>query len=107
MRISDWSSDVYSSDLEPMLWDAHSPHGLIHRDAQPWTVLKAAPTPRERDLLILADQGIGDIIQQWRYVDSVAEQFRRARVCCRPELRRLLGGQIGRASCRERVWQYV
>src|SRR3546814_4381966 len=71
MRISDWSSDVCSSDLREALWEAvrlgiadvvgsdHAPHSREE---------KAAPYPR-------SPSG--------------------------------MPGEIGRASCRERVCQYV
>src|SRR3546814_1665259 len=63
LRISDWSSDVCSSDLRG------SP-----------VVLEAAGDPRRR----------GEQVQN--VVAEVAQQHR---------------GEIGRASCRERVCQYV
>ncbi|TAL81667.1 MAG: hypothetical protein EPN46_08505 [Candidimonas sp.] len=93
-----WSLDVdvtraSTGQVESMLWDANAPHGLIRREVRPQALQKRAPAFRERDLLILADQGVGDIVQQWRYVPSVARQFRRVRVQCRPELQRLLRRQ--------------
>src|SRR3546814_5864302 len=77
MRISDWSSDVCSSDLSDC-----DPAERRHRA---WTSGKSA------DLLVL-----------------------RANPCLlcnghdlRHPLSAACGGQIGRASCRERVCQYV
>ncbi|MEO6985472.1 MAG: hypothetical protein ABI155_09025 [Paralcaligenes sp.] len=93
-----WSLDVdvtrpSTGQVESMLWDANAPHGLVRRDAHLPSLQKSTFAFRESNLLILADQGVGDIIQQWRYVQSAAEQFRRVRVQCRPELQRLLRRQ--------------
>src|SRR3546814_9833596 len=68
MRISDWSSDVCSSDLRVE------------------NFLLFLPIGREAQLLV---QGQGA-----RMVHGVG-------------VHREALGQIGRASCRERVWQYV
>src|SRR3546814_7634595 len=64
MRISDWSSDVCSSDLEGMMPRTRRPA------CRPWG---RAPAPRTERMAAL----------------------------------RLGRGKIGRASCRERVCQYV
>src|SRR3546814_4503284 len=79
MRISDWSSDVCSSDL-PLLATLHSP---------------VVATPGEmrgsswrRDRVDHAGYGIG-----WRIYDYAGH--------------RVVYHEIGRASCRERVCQYV
>lgn len=93
-----WSLDVdvtrpSTGQIESMLWDANAPHGLSRRDAQLSAFQETTPVFSERNLLILADQGVGDIVQQWRYVSSVAKQFRRVRIQCRPELQRLLRRQ--------------
>src|SRR3546814_1159813 len=62
MRISDWSSDVCSSDLS-----AAPSHGVVHHTIRPWTKkAQSSPTPTAS-----------------------------------------IGKEIGRASCRERVCQYV
>jgi len=81
-----------TGQVESMLWDANAPHGLARRDAQSWVIRKTAHPAQGRDLLILADQGVGDIVQQWRYVQSVASRHR-VRVLCRPEVRRFLRRQ--------------
>src|SRR3546814_3695554 len=86
MRISDWSSDVCSSDLA-------GPHHHFVRagDAVAATALRRIP----------AD------VQQ----DGNAGRRKRARQGGQPmtpiELGAIIIGEIGRASCRERVCQYV
>src|SRR3546814_1857355 len=74
MRISDWSSDVCSSDLEPqgeIVPDAHVTELFGIDDAQPRRRLRA------------------------KYLGQLIGRPGRAE------------GEIGRASCRERVCQYV
>src|SRR3546814_1876213 len=81
MRISDWSSDVCSSDL---LARGESGGDVRDFDLHPLRSAKAAVPA------VPGDRRDGD-------------QGHRAQ-----EARRELGaGQIGRASCRERVCQYV
>src|SRR3546814_1539710 len=91
MRISDWSSDVCSSDLGIVLADDPKGvrrKGLLRTHAQPARAAHGIP-------------------QQQRVRDCYgAELARPRRVACAlrnqgPE------GQIGSASCRERVCQYV
>lgn len=93
-----WCLDVdvrqLSTDqVERMLWDANTPWGLVRRDPHSSTIMSVLPGPRERDLLIVAEQGIGDIVQQLRYVPPVAAHFRRARMQCKPELHRFVRRQ--------------
>src|SRR3546814_10127855 len=73
MRISDWSSDVCSSDL---LQPRHRDAAGIRRLAR-----------REHDLCILEDM---HAVEVGRHVGAFADR-----------------DEIGRASCRERVCQYV
>src|SRR3546814_3704973 len=75
MRISDWSSDVCSSDLV----DAAAAAG----DGQAHALLVAR---RQGDLAALLGHRLGSVLHQ---VQDRLDQ------------------QIGRASCRERVCQYV
>src|SRR3546814_4737480 len=87
MRISDWSSDVCSSDLElivpPIVMDDHPNLAALcgNRGVVELGAGKGVHVHR------LADQRAGDDVRQ-------AEA-------------RLLHVQIGRASCRERGCQYV
>src|SRR3546814_19401975 len=96
MRISDWSSDVCSSDLCPV-WHCR------------WTQSRALPHLRRKRACPARS----------------ADARRDGRRCCHPQSADLAGfgrrarceagewedqrrvPQIGRASCRERVWQYV
>src|SRR3546814_4552803 len=84
LRISDWSSDVCSSDLQRMQLDrlAFDQGRLERLDAQTMQGRRAIQQHR-----MLADHLFEDV----------------------PDLRPLLLDhlQIGRASCRERVCQYV
>src|SRR3546814_5646607 len=80
MRISDWSSDVCSSDL-PLRRHEEFPSGFKRPDAR-----------REH-----ADEGVLDAIQPERRPDDIC-----------PTTEPLLPErEIGRASCRARVCQYV
>src|SRR3546814_7428702 len=80
MRISDWSSDVCSSDL---LEQVHELRRIGVRLAPPALAIEAADGQR----------GHAAVERRLVLFDRVDEQ-------------RLIA-QIGRASCRERVWQYV
>src|SRR3546814_2875553 len=88
MRISDWSSDVCSSDLDeelPALRLRVSPTSAA------WSVLKRSPGgPMSRVLIGKADN----------VAAGEARKLARIRI---GEMQQ----EIGRASCRERVWQYV
>src|SRR3546814_3509438 len=81
MRISDWSSDVCSSDLFVKRWD-----DLIGWEGR--TAGEADFFPR-----LLAAHGV-------RHVADIATGTGFHAVM-------LAGAEIGRASCRERVCQYV
>src|SRR3546814_1257239 len=82
MRISDWSSDVCSSDLrsECAGVEVAGDHGV-----------------RERKVTVRADIGVARVGVE-RRKDEVAAVFDADGLCA---------GKIGRASCRERVCQYV
>src|SRR3546814_2942089 len=85
MRISDWSSDVCSSDLDVAAHEADLAVRLLGK----------RPTAR------LVDVGGEDM-------RALARQFQHR---CLADTRRRAGDdgdlEIGRASCRERVCQYV
>src|SRR3546814_6769967 len=84
MRISDWSSDVCSSDL----------HEAELR-------LRAAEANLER-----LDDVIGALEEQLKALKRQARQASRYRNL-NDHIRRAEAIEIGRASCRERVCQYV
>src|SRR3546814_10004686 len=88
MRISDWSSDVCSSDLVPKGWtipvDADF---FVFEATAEWTDVAT------RYVIGLAALISGDPVYAERLLQEVERKIR--------------SGQIGRASCRERVCQYV
>src|SRR3546814_19518713 len=88
MRISDWSSVVCSSDLKD--------HRQRPGHGEPVGVADADP-PRQHGLLdeVVGGHGEGE---GDRDDDRAAGE---------PDLVPVAGDQIGRASCRERVCQYV
>src|SRR3546814_7686751 len=85
MRISDWSSDVCSSDLHAGRRGGH----LLDADA-------------EHEAGLLRGNGIQALVDRGRA--GGAGVFHAGR---RLEAQARIGLQIGRASCRERVCQYV
>src|SRR3546814_11806744 len=100
MRISDWSSDVCSSDL------AVVPEGTADRALQSASLARAvllvqhgAADPR---LVRRAGPLQSDLRAACHAVPQAADRVALA-LCTRLELR----PEIGRASCRERVCQYV
>src|SRR3546814_11025359 len=100
MRISDWSSDVCSSDLEIV--------GEREVDvAQHFLAVKAAID--EVDFAARVEVGgLADEVDE-AADRSLAEQHR-CRAAHDLDAREIIGvrgDQIGRASCRERVCQYV
>src|SRR3546814_11650504 len=111
MRISDWSSDVCSSDLRKF------PHITSKRDldvnrrgvALDGTRLYLLNLEDQQSVAVL-DQGI--LIQHKRTTSDCVSELaghHDIRSLCqflwRP--RRVILSKIGRASCRERVCQYV
>src|SRR3546814_20564509 len=84
MRISDWSSDVCSSDLADGLADLRVDFGDRRNAEKQGAQVKAGASGEDRDLA--RGMGLGD---------DVARFGRPAR------------GKIGRASCRARVGQDV
>src|SRR3546814_10031194 len=109
MRISDWSSDVCSSDLDADAADAHDQHDVAGTNLG--GVDRRSPTGRhttadegrdvERDVLVDLDGSpLGE--------DGVFGEGRDQRAL--PNVLAILGvapEEIGRAACRERVCQTV
>src|SRR3546814_15666894 len=82
MRISDWSSDVCSSDLTPA---GRDPEPVLHRDGDEGDILDAG-----------GQMAVG------RAGEYGSDHFSCAHAALPSS-----GREIGRASCRERVCQYV
>src|SRR3546814_12844006 len=109
MRISDWSSDVCSSDLLLRQYKLPAKVNLIPFNPWPGTDYECSTPERIRRFSdIVFEGGISapvrtprgrDIMAACGQLKSASEKKSRA------ELDRL--AEIGRASCRERVCQYV
>src|SRR3546814_14183919 len=100
MRISDWSSDVCSSDLETLPLDRQDVEDLImHFDeaALAWCQLPPA-------------MAMTNVVRTRSDLTSMLK-IRRASIEDTPTVLnlvpRLIAFEIGSASCRERVCQYV
>src|SRR3546814_19771377 len=101
MRISDWSSDVCSSDLEIESVVAVDRTGRFERHLQ----MSFGQLPMI-DLLVSQCQHLSDEVGQAHYsvgADRDAHVLQSEIVQSRMQRHH----KIGRASCRERVWQYV
>src|SRR3546814_11800665 len=98
MRISDWSSDVCSSDLEKQPW--------LESDDEPvgWSEAKGDDSARTMKAIIL-EEAIA------RLASAESKRLREKVKWVLEKERTDISGirvlQIGRASCRERVCQYV
>src|SRR3546814_11002975 len=101
MRISDWSSDVCSSDLDGAAIQAQP--GLVMQFQ-----LVATQRPAQFAFQVSEAAGIA--------IDAFVEYMKGAALCALgllhgdmgvPHQRVRAGLEIGRASCRERVCQYV
>src|SRR3546814_12963847 len=98
MRISDWSSDVCSSDLYPLV--RNSENGFV------------ADMPLEYGFwlllaLVLAHAGAAFRHHIFQGDDTLRHMLPVPRRADPPVLRRVDQGEIGRASCRDRVCQDV
>src|SRR3546814_19999021 len=103
MRISDWSSDVCSSDLLKLLYLAHRPsRGLISMFGQDVSTASRSALPMLR-------RRIGVVFQDFRLLDhltaldNVALPLRIAGA----DAQRTRDHEIGSAAWRESVCQYV
>src|SRR3546814_18586761 len=100
MRISDWSSDVYSSDLKGALIDVAASNFIFGRaniDGRP--VVASAD-----DFTVHGGAADAALHRKFVQCEAMAHEYRL------PLIRMIDGtggGEIGRASCRDRVCQYV
>src|SRR3546814_1863646 len=98
MRISDWSSDVCSSDLEmpgPLQEILTAPASPAGYGDDLGRALAALQLQDGLDAFLVRHDDVGD------------HQVRRVGVEQLDASAAVRGAGIGRASCRERVWQYV
>src|SRR3546814_9958603 len=103
MRISDWSSDVCSSDLAPIEFRWKDSRNMATAISANKAELLAIADAVAREKLIDRDiviEAMEDAIQRAARSRYGAENDIRAKIDPK-------SGEIGRASCRERVCQYV
>src|SRR3546814_11261741 len=109
MRISDWSSDVCSSDLQRFGEAAHGDGNLgVDRPESPATRgdhLAIQPLCRLELAQVIEQHR--QVVPARRHVGVVVAQLRAARGDGLPVPRLAFLQQIGRASVRERECQYV
>src|SRR3546814_2705527 len=99
MRISDWSSDVCSSDLDRVgMVKRAVPHGVEGGRA---AIVQADHDIAADDALDGADRAVGDTVRA-----SAVDHNQALRTVILPE-HDLVALEIGRVACRERVGQYV
>src|SRR3546814_16868459 len=119
MRISDWSSDVCSSDLTPEVVDtAPVPRPYLARSEKlPWSKDEVTA---ERLTRLLPNKYPGIVVEHLnldRFIDSHTSKMLvtvALNDVCKDDgipdklcIKSNFSGQIGRASCRERVCMYV
>src|SRR3546814_5440119 len=107
MRISDWSSDVCSSDLYqtgafeylPKPFDIDEALALVNR-----AILHLNKLQQQEATKAAAPLQSTEIIGE---SPAMQEVFRAIGRLSQSHITVLINGEIGRASCRERVCQYV
>src|SRR3546814_10452731 len=97
MRISDWSSDVCSSDLG----------GFLSQQLGRFLRIEHAVLHLLHAQLEIADEVPGFVDHLALDLESSSSSEISPRVTAMPFSVSYLSGKIGRASCRERVCQYV
>src|SRR3546814_3241531 len=102
MRISDWSSDVCSSDLKRAEKPERRAVGKRNNDVAVYR-LRGEGERQKR----VSGRGGGDCLERVGRSRTVSRLLFGSRNRPRRELQRSVGLEIGRASCRERVCQYV
>src|SRR3546814_1379615 len=105
MRISDWSSDVCSSDLDPLPSMKKGPR--MHLKGKTALVTGSTSGIGLGIAKALAGHGAAVIINGFGDADAIEAE--RAALAALNDGKAAYDGadQIGRASCRERVCQYV
>src|SRR3546814_9700632 len=123
MRISDWSSDVCSSDLSGMHLLLGNMHGSTHETAAAIAAMRGRvdgllvmPPDLKPELLadyldpalptVLLNYDAGSLDLPFVAVDNYRGAYAMTEALLTAGARQVVH-QLGRASCRERVWQYV
>src|SRR3546814_17142279 len=108
MRISDWSSDVCSSDLDVRIVRTDDNRVLYSapkakRDEVTWCRGDDSPRAAEPVIADMIDAIAGEVRRDITpHMQDFHIRFREGRDHMHTPI-----AEIGRASCRERVWQYV
>src|SRR3546814_12041531 len=99
MRISEWSSDVCSSDLKYINYKIPPPEYLVHDDFE---IMSLIVINRHPNTAVLGEQ-FAKQLQPRPYHGQLLAMLQIIVIMLkgRPRIK------IGRASCRERVCQYV
>src|SRR3546814_14164276 len=100
MRISDWSSDVCSSDLGQMLaaltgWAQGTFASAVNVEGDSVSVTREV------------DGGLETVKLKLPAIVTTDLRLNEPRYASLPNIMKATSKQIGRASCRDRVWQYV
>src|SRR3546814_11232640 len=103
MRISDWSSDVCSSDLMVFQLDRYSTKAVLY------THCNSTGTPHMLRVSKIIDYGTLVLTHMARCPQRLfsAADLAATLGLGQPVVSKVLKEQIGRATCRERVCQYV
>src|SRR3546814_2561899 len=117
MRISDWSSDVCSSDLA---WTGRAVHPMAiallessgipteHLRSKSWEEFATAGAPEIDIVITVCDSVAGEVCPIWPGHPVTAHWgIEDPAAVVGDGERRAFESEIGRASCRERVCQYV
>src|SRR3546814_14557962 len=114
MRISDWSSDVCSSDLIAITDPDVITLDIKMPDMDGLQLLDRIMARKRRPVIMLSSLTVlGGRVQAECMTRGAAACFNKSHIICEaPQLIRLIhrvasGKQNGSASCRERVCQYV
>src|SRR3546814_2585331 len=99
MRISDWSSDVCSSDLTAQTLLAQLAAVIVHRRSRADNVL--LEEGELQSVHVDEQRFVGDVVFAMRGIFAHVERI------VETVIPQLGNAEIGRASCRERVCRYV
>src|SRR3546814_15655382 len=108
MRISDWSSDVCSSDL--LSWWVKLADGdaivALHDADFRRTLRRWSQGPGQLSKLASSDGQLSGDERYFAPCTAVSEEIFCVKGCCVATAPRPHRSQVGRAACRERVCQY-